>query len=233
MINLSIVIPCYNESKSLSILLKNFSQKLNRRDIELIFVNNGSTDSTKSILFNLKKKYNFLKTIYVKKNIGYGNGILAGLKKSKGNFMAWTHADLQTDPYDVILVFEKYKKELSAKIFIKGIRLGRPLTDIFFTIAMSIFEMILLKKIFWDINAQPNIIHKKFLKKLHNIPLDFSFDLFFYYNAKKQKLKIYRYPVKFYKRKFGLSNWNTSFKNKMKLIKRTINYSFQLNKNCK
>ena len=69
MINLSIVIPCYNESKSLSILLKNFSQKLNRRDIELIVVNNGSTDSTKSILFNLKKKYNFLKTIYVKKNI--------------------------------------------------------------------------------------------------------------------------------------------------------------------
>ena len=58
-------------------------------------------------------------------------------------------------------------------------------------------------------------------------------DLIFYYNAKKQKLKIYRYPVKFYKRKFGLSNWNTSFKNKMKLIKRTINYSFQLNKNCK
>ena len=70
MINLSIVIPCYNESKSLSILLKNFSQKLNRRDIELIVVNNGSTDSTKSILFNLKKKYNFLKTIYVKKILG-------------------------------------------------------------------------------------------------------------------------------------------------------------------
>ena len=59
MINLSIVIPCYNESKSLSILLKNFSQKLNRRDIELIVVNNGSTDSTKSILFNLKKNIIF------------------------------------------------------------------------------------------------------------------------------------------------------------------------------
>ena len=233
MINLSIVIPSFNESKSLPMLVKNFSKKLKRKDVELIIVNNGSNDSTQSILVSLKKSYNFLKIIKLKKNIGYGNGILQGLKKAKGVFIAWTHADLQTDPYDVILGFKKYKKELSAKIFIKGIRLGRPLTDIFFTIAMSIFEMILLKKIFWDINAQPNIIHKKFLKKLHNIPLDFSFDLFFYYNAKKQKLKIYRYPVKFYKRKFGLSNWNTSFKNKMKLIKRTINYSFQLNKNCK
>ena len=209
MINLSIVIPCYNESKSLSILLKNFSQKLNRRDIELIVVNNGSTDSTKSILFNLKKKYNFLKTIYVKKNIGYGNGILAGLKKSKGNFIAWTHADLQTDPYDVILGFEKYT---------------------FFTIGMSFFETILLKKFLWDINAQPNIFHKEFFKSLDKIPFDFSFDLFFYYNAKRQGLKIIRFPVKFQKRKFGQSHWNFDLKNKMKFIKRTIKYSFELRK---
>ena len=186
MINLSIVIPSFNESKSLPILLKNFSKKLKRKDIELIIVNNGSNDSTQSILTNLKKSYNFLKIIKLKKNIGYGNGVLQGLKKAKGIFVAWTHADLQTDPYDVILGFEKYKKELSTKIFIKGTRYGRPLTDIFFTIAMSVFEMILLKKIFWDINAQPNIINKKFLKNLHNIPLDFSFDLFFYYNAKKK-----------------------------------------------
>ena len=230
MINLSIVIPCYNESKSLPILLKNFSQKLNRRDIELIVVNNGSTDSTKSILFNLKKKYNFLKTIYVKKNIGYGNGILAGLKKSKGSFLAWTHADLQTDPYDVIKGFEKFKKELSAKIFIKGNRYGRSLKDTFFTIGMSFFETILLKKFLWDINAQPNILHKKFFKSLGKVPFDFSFDLFFYYNAKRQGLKIIRFPVKFQKRKFGQSHWNFDLKNKMKFIKRTIKYSFELRK---
>ena len=56
MINLSIVLPCYNESKSIPILLENFSEKLNRKDVELIIVNNGSNDSTKSTLSNLKKK---------------------------------------------------------------------------------------------------------------------------------------------------------------------------------
>ena len=84
MINLSIIIPCYNESKSIPILLKNFSKKLKRRDVELIIVNNGSTDSTNSKLKIIKKKYDFLKIIYVKKNIGYGNGILQGLKEAKG-----------------------------------------------------------------------------------------------------------------------------------------------------
>ena len=230
MINLSIVIPCFNEAKSLPKLVKDFSKKLKRRDVELILVNNGSNDSTEKILLNLKKNYNFLKTIRLKKNNGYGNGILQGLKKAKGRYISWTHADLQTDPYDAITGFEKFKKELSPKIFIKGNRLGRPFKDVIFTIGMSIFETILLKKFFWDVNAQPNIFHKNFFNMLEKIPLDFSFDLFFYFNAKKKNLKILRFPVKYPRRKFGVSHWNTDFKNKMKFIKRTIKYSFQLKK---
>ena len=230
MINLSIVIPCFNEAKSLPKLVKDFSKKLKRKDVELILVNNGSNDSTETIISNLKKDYNFLKMIKLKKNNGYGNGILQGLKKAKGKYISLTHADLQTDPYDVIIGFEKFEKELSPKIFIKGNRLGRPLKDIIFTIGMSIFETILLKKFFWDVNAQPNIFHKNFFNMLEKIPLDFSFDLFFYFNAKKKKLKILRFPVKYPERKFGVSHWNTDFKNKMKFIKRTIKYSFQLKK---
>ena len=230
MINLSIVIPCFNEAKSLPKLVKDFSKKLKRKDVELILVNNGSNDSTETIISNLKKDYNFLKMIKLKKNNGYGNGILQGLKRAKGKYISWTHADLQTDPYDVIIGFEKFEKELSPKIFIKGNRLGRPLKDIIFTIGMSIFETILLKKFFWDVNAQPNIFHKNFFNMLEKIPLDFSFDLFFYFNAKKKNLKILRFPVKYPRRKFGVSHWNTDFKNKMKFIKRTIKYSFQLKK---
>lgn len=230
MINLSIVIPCFNEAKSLPKLVKDFSKKLKRRDVELILVNNGSNDSSETILLNLKKNYNFLRTIRLKKNNGYGNGVLQGLKKAKGQYISWTHADLQTDPYDVIIGFEKFKKELSPKIFIKGNRLGRPFKDVIFTIGMSIFETILLKNFFWDVNAQPNIFHKNFFNMLEKIPLDFSFDLFFYFNAKKKNLKILRFPVKYPQRKFGVSHWNTDFKNKMKFIKRTIKYSFQLKK---
>ena len=230
MILLSIIIPCFNESKSLPILVKNFANKLKRNDIELIIIDNGSKDSTNKILSNLKKKYVFLKSIKIKNNIGYGNGILQGLKKAKGEYLSWTHADLQTDPYDVILGFEKYKNKLSPNIFIKGLRKKRHFTDVIFTIGMSFFETIILKKFLWDINAQPNIFHKTFFNKMNDIPLDFSFDLFFYINAKKRDLNIYRFPVIFHERKFGFSHWNTNFKNKMKFIKKTIKYSFKLKK---
>ena len=48
----SIIIPCFNESKSLPILVKNFANKLKRNDIELIIIDNGSKDSTNKILTN-------------------------------------------------------------------------------------------------------------------------------------------------------------------------------------
>ena len=131
---------------------------------------------------------------------------------------------------DIGNLCKKYKKKLSTNVYIKGKRYGRKIKDTFFTIGMSFFESILLRKFLWDINAQPNIIHKRFFKSLNKIPLDFSLDLFFYYNAKKQNLKIFRFPVKFYKRKFGYSHWNISLKNKVKFIKRTIKYSLKLRK---
>ena len=233
MIKISIIIPCYNESKSLPTLLRNFSQKLQEKDVEMMLVDNGSTDNTKKTIFKLKKKYKFLKSIYIKKNIGYGNGIIKGIQKANGNFISWTHADLQTDPYDVIKGIKKFEKQLSPKIFIKGKRYGRSFQDLFYTVGMSLFETFLLRKFLWDINAQPNIFHKSFLKKIKNPPLDASLDLFFYYSAIQNNLRIYRFPVNFAKRQFGKSSWNFNFKNKINFIKRTIEYSLKLKKNYK
>ena len=60
------------------------------------------------------------------------------------------------------------EKILSKNIYIKGKRYGRSLKEMFFTIGMSIFEIIILKKFLWDINSQPNIIHKSFFLNLNN-----------------------------------------------------------------
>ena len=42
---------------------------------------------------------------------------------------------------------------------------------------MGLFETLLFRKFFWDINAQPTLMKKKFYKSLKNIPNDFSIDL--------------------------------------------------------
>ena len=231
-IKLSIIIPCYNEVKNIPLILDKFSQCISRNDIEVILVDNGSTDGTNSTLQELLPLYPFGSSIKVEENQGYGYGITTGLNIARGEYIGYTHADLQTDPYDVIKALEiAEQKNDSINLFIKGRRKGRKLFDNFFTIGMSFFESILLRRWLWDINAQPNIFSRNFYLEIKEYcPKDFSLDLFFLYQAKKNGLKITRFDVVFPERIHGVSSWNSGLSAKWKFIKRTIAYSLRLRK---
>jgi glycosyltransferase involved in cell wall biosynthesis len=233
---LSIIIPCYNEEKNIPLLIEKFREVISIAgdDIELVIVNNGSTDSTEEVLKELLLVNKFAVCIKIDKNIGYGNGILQGLLNAKGEYLSWTHADLQTDPSDILKAFKLLKKqEFPIKTFIKGRRKGRPLIDQFFTISMSIFESVLMRKLLWDINAQPNMFHRDFFSTWASTPDDFSFDLYVYYLAIHNKLNIKRFDVIFPERLYGHSTWNFGLKSKYKFIKRTIKFSFSLKKDLR
>lgn len=229
---LSIIVPCYNEAKNLQLILDSFAKQVKSpADFELILVNNGSTDESAKLLKQLLPKYSFARTVLVKKNQGYGYGILCGLAEAKGEFLGWTHADLQTDPQDVFKSFKIIKQhKYAAQIFVKGKRSGRKFFDNFFTMGMSIFESLLLKTRLWEINAQPNIFHRDFYAMWKNPPHDFSLDLYVYYLAKQKKLNIIRLNVLFPERIHGQSSWNNSLADKLQLIKKTISYSIKLRK---
>ncbi len=93
---------------------------------------------------------------------------------------------------------------------------------------MSIFETLILRRALYDINAQPNLFHKSFLRFMKNPPIDFSFDLYAYYIAKKENYKVVRFPVYFGKRLYGHSAWDFGLSSKIKFIKRTIKFTFEL-----
>uniref|UniRef100_UPI00262A2AA7 glycosyltransferase family 2 protein n=1 Tax=uncultured Leptotrichia sp. TaxID=159271 RepID=UPI00262A2AA7 len=153
------------------------------------------------------------------------------LKEAKGDFLGWTHADMQTDPKDVIKAYEILEKEnWNKNIYVKGNRKGRPFFDQFFTFGMSVFETIFMGKVLYDVNAQPNIFSKEFFSKWENPPKDFSLDLYALYMAKKNKLKIIRFDVLFPERIHGQSTWNTGLASKWKFIKRTMAFSLELKK---
>jgi polyisoprenyl-phosphate glycosyltransferase len=229
-IKLSLVIPCYNEEKNISLIIDKLKNHLNRKDLEFILVDNGSSDETKKEIQLYSKKYKSIRLVIVRENVGYGNGIYQGLKSAKGDYIGWTHADLQTDPKDVLKALDIIKREnYPENIYIKGKRYGRPLMDkLVNTLGMSLFETLILGKGLYDINAQPNIFHKSLLRLMRNPPKDFSFDLYAYYLAKENKYKIIRIPVLFPERIYGESKWNTGWKARIKFIKRTLSYSFVL-----
>ena len=93
---------------------------------------------------------------------------------------------------------------------------------------MAIFETILFRQKLEEINAQPTVFGRQILQQWSNPPLDFSLDLYALVMASRSMGQIKRITVNFLPRQHGESKWNESFKSRLKFIKRTIKYSFEL-----
>lgn len=228
---LSIVIPCYNEERNIPLILEKFQQVIRQEEMEIILVNNGSTDHTADILSQLLPAHPFARTVLVPVNQGYGYGILQGLKAAEGDFIGWTHADMQTDPADVVKAYHILEQRgWNKQLYVKGNRKGRTITEQFFTTGMSLFETLYLRKCLYDVNAQPNLFSREFFYSWQNPPFDFALDLYALYMAQVMRLQIVRFAVRFPPRLYGASHWNTGLKAKWKFIRRTVSFSRKMKK---
>lgn len=225
---LSIVVPCYNEAASLPSLLEAFRQAGAGVDFELIVVDNGSSDGTAAELERLLPGYPFARTVKVETNQGYGFGILSGLKAASGPVVGWIHADLQFDPADVFKAARFFKEAGSEKIFVKGLRKGRPLTDRLFTAGMAVFETLLMGVFLRDINGQPTLFDRSLLETWSSPPHDFSLDLYACVTARRAGFRFARFGAENRARKHGFSSWNRGLGTRLALAWRTMAASFRL-----
>ena len=228
-INYSLIIPAYNEIGNLPSLIAKCKSVIKQMpDLEVIIVNNGSTDNSLSYLSKVIPDNKRLRLVNIKKNFGYGWGVLSGLKQAKGGVLGWSHADLQTDLVDFIKAINIYE-QLSEKdnTYIKGKRINRPIVDKLFTLGMTLFEYVLLGLWMEEINAQPNLFNRNFFLQWEKPPKDFSFDLYVYCMAERLKMNIVKFEVNFDKRESGLGS-NETLIQKFKYSLATIKFSFKL-----
>ena len=234
---LSIVLPCYNEARNIPLILERFRDVLrDQEDIEVLLVDNGSTDNSLEIFkAELAKSENSFASLFVVEvNKGYGFGIMSGVREATGEVIAWTHADMQTDPRDVIDLYEKHSAQIiNCKAYGKGRRINRNILDTFFTWGMSVFSSFQLGIKLDDINGQPKMFHRSFRERLVNAPADFSLDLYLMYKAHERGDELLTIPVSFEKRIHGESKGGGTLKGKYKLIKRTFAYIYQLKREIK
>ena len=95
---LSIVVPCYNEEECVTMFLDEIQKTLVGFDYEVIFINDGSSDSTLEKIRNLADSNPNVKYISFSRNFGKESAIYAGLVNATGNLVCVMDADLQHPP---------------------------------------------------------------------------------------------------------------------------------------
>jgi len=142
---ISIVIPVYNEEKNIELLYKEVKPILNslNKVYEIIFVDDGSKDKSLEELKKLHEKDKRIKIIKFRKNFGQTAALDAGFKDASGKIIIAMDADLQNDPNDIPKLLEKINKGYDV---VSGWRKKRkdPLTKKIFSRIANIFRIILI-----------------------------------------------------------------------------------------
>lgn len=110
---LTIVVPCFNEEQAIPLFYREF-QKLKtllQLNFELIFVDDGSTDSTLQEIRFLSKRDSEVFYISFSRNFGKESAILAGLRASTGNYVTIMDVDLQDPPILIVEMLEQLKTQ--------------------------------------------------------------------------------------------------------------------------
>lgn len=107
--DLSVVIPVYNEVESVDLLCEMLDESLSAMDLqfEALLVDDGSEDGTWEKLLEKKEQYPFLHLIRFRRNFGQTAAMAAGLDHARGQIIVTMDADLQNDPSDIPLLMER------------------------------------------------------------------------------------------------------------------------------
>ncbi len=124
MVKYSIVVPAYNEEKSLRLFYDAVTPKMQslQEEYELIFINDGSRDATKEILDSLASEDSCVKVCHFSRNFGQQAALLCGFENASGQAVIAMDADLQDPPEVALEMIKKWKEGFDV---VHGIRKKR------------------------------------------------------------------------------------------------------------
>ncbi len=202
---LSIIIPCYNEEKTISIMIRRIFSHSKIKNKEIIIVDDGSTDGTKKILKKIKNK--LIKVIYHKKNFGKGKAIQTALKYITGQIIIIQDADLEYHPKDYQKLVKPIKENRSLVVYGSRVLSSKSrynLNSGFYSLfrvlmnhTLTIFSNILNTQNLTDAHTCYKVFSVDILKKISLEHNDFSFCPELTTKISRQKIKIIELPISY------------------------------------
>lgn len=204
MIDLSIVIPAFNEEERLPLSLRKILDFFANRTekIEIIVVDDGSGDNTAKVVQEL---FPSIKVISLNENMGKGAAVRTGMLAAQGNFILFCDADLSTPIYEVDKLFSKLNVGFDIAIGSRAIdpsliKLRQPFYREFMGKTFNKIVQIFTFSGISDTQCgfkmfKKDIAYELFSKSKIN---GFSFDVEILYLAHKSKYRIAEVPVEWY-----------------------------------
>jgi len=123
---LSIIIPIYNEEKNIALLYNRLTTALQpiNAHLELIFINDGSSDNSISLIKELSQKDPAVKYIDFSRNFGHQIAVTAGIDFAQGDALVIIDADLQDPPEVIVDLFKKFEQGYSVVYAKRALRKG-------------------------------------------------------------------------------------------------------------
>ena len=141
-IDLTIVVPLYNEEESLEPLCEQIEAALSGQGLsfEVVFVDDGSTDGSFEVLARLSGSYRWLRAVRFRRNYRKAAALALGFKEARGRLVATLDADLQDDPAEIPNLLSALEEE-GGRDLVSGWKRKRrdPLTK---TLPSKLFNLI-------------------------------------------------------------------------------------------
>jgi len=216
--DVSIVIPAYNEEKTIYNLIKGIHETFNSGYAEIIVVDDGSTDNTTK----LAAKIPGIKVLKNDRNLGYGGAILTGIFEAKGDIIVTIDGDAQNKPKEINLLIQPILK--NDYDFVVGAR-HKGMTfspiPIFKRVAETVVRFVLKFMYGIDISYSQSgfrAMKRKVLRRI--MPLyeyKFAFSMELLMKTVKNGFRIKEVPITFMARPHGCSRVNV-FRDGLRII---------------
>ena len=201
----SIIIPCYNEERTIEKILEKI---FNLKDInlEIIVIDDGSTDLSKDIL-EKKLKNKIDKLILNKKNCGKGYSIREGIKVATGEIIIIQDADLEYDPSDYSKLLKPFKDGFADVVYGSRFIGSEEKRVLYFWHTLGNKILTFLSNIFTNLNlTDMEVCYKVFradvIKGIDLVENRFGFEPEVTAKIAKKNLRIYEVGVKYFGRKY-------------------------------
>jgi glycosyltransferase involved in cell wall biosynthesis len=196
--NLSVIIPVYNEVKNIETIIKRVQAQKTVK--EILVIDDGSTDGTRDILgkMNRKKK---VRVILHEKNQGKGAAVVTGMKAAIGDVLLIQDADLEYDPRDFPILLQPIIEELADVVYgSRFLGAAHRVTMFWHQVAnklLTLMTNILYDSILTDMETGYKVFRREVIEGMNIRSKRFNFEPEFTAKILKRNYRIYEVPIRF------------------------------------